>query len=145
MFICVFFFYMPHQSYQGIPYITTLTLVKQLSRFKIQTIAPGKTHTAAIDGTKKKTDISLVIEHFYHFKETYPMFSGSAVRGRLITFGCNKYGQLGVKDFKKHQGVQLLLGPFGGKIVTKVSCGDGFTIAATEGKNMNSPVVHLWQ
>uniref|UniRef100_A0A3Q0RK05 non-specific serine/threonine protein kinase n=1 Tax=Amphilophus citrinellus TaxID=61819 RepID=A0A3Q0RK05_AMPCI len=88
---------------KGIPYITTLTLVKQLSRFKIRVIAPGKAHTAAIDE-----------------------------RGRLITFGCNKYGQLGVKDFKKHQGVQVLVGPFGGKIVTKVSCGDGFTIAATE-------------
>uniref|UniRef100_A0AAQ5ZVE5 non-specific serine/threonine protein kinase n=1 Tax=Amphiprion ocellaris TaxID=80972 RepID=A0AAQ5ZVE5_AMPOC len=86
-----------------IPYITTLTLVKQLSHFKIQVIAPGKTHTAAIDA-----------------------------RGRLITFGCNKFGQLGVKDFKRHQGVQVLVGPFGGKIVTKVSCGDGFTIAATE-------------
>ncbi|XP_068436477.1 serine/threonine-protein kinase Nek9 isoform X1 [Clinocottus analis] len=92
----------PGEGSQGIPYITTLTLVKQLSRFKIQVIAPGKNHTAAIDE-----------------------------RGRLITFGCNKYGQLGVKDFKKHQGVQLLVGPFGGKTVTKVSCGDGFTIAAT--------------
>lgn len=61
-------------------------------------------------------------------------------RGRLITFGCNKYGQLGVKDFKKHQGVQVLVGPFGGKILTKVSCGDGFTIAATEGENIHS----LW-
>ncbi|RXN22822.1 serine threonine- kinase Nek9 [Labeo rohita] len=91
------------QGYQGIPYTTTLTLVKLLSRFKIQFIAPGKTHTAAIDE-----------------------------RGRLMTFGCNKFGQLGVKDFKKHQGVQILVGPFGGKVVTKVSCGDGFTIAATE-------------
>ncbi|RXN37931.1 serine threonine- kinase Nek9 [Labeo rohita] len=88
---------------EGIPYTTTLTLVKLLSRFKIQFIAPGKTHTAAIDE-----------------------------RGRLMTFGCNKFGQLGVKDFKKHQGVQILVGPFGGKVVTKVSCGDGFTIAATE-------------
>lgn len=51
-----------------------------------------------------------------------------------MTFGCNKFGQLGVKDFKKHPGVQVLVGPFGGKVVTKVSCGDGFTIAATEGK-----------
>uniref|UniRef100_A0A8C2F3T5 non-specific serine/threonine protein kinase n=1 Tax=Cyprinus carpio TaxID=7962 RepID=A0A8C2F3T5_CYPCA len=91
------------EGYQGIPYTTTLTLVKQLSRFKIQFIAPGKTHTAAIDE-----------------------------RSRLVTFGCNKFGQLGVKDFKKHQGVQILVGPFGGKFVTKVSCGDGFTIAATE-------------
>ncbi|XP_071376960.1 serine/threonine-protein kinase Nek9 isoform X1 [Centroberyx affinis] len=93
----------PGEGYQGIPYTTTLTLVKQLARFKIQVVAPGKTHTAAIDE-----------------------------RGRLITFGCNKYGQLGVKDFKKHPGVQVLVGPFGGKVVTKVSCGDGFTIAATE-------------
>lgn len=66
-------------------------------------------------------------------------------RGRLITFGCNKYGQLGVKDFKKHQCVQVLVGPFGGKIVTKVSCGDGFTIAATEGKSMCTTVVHVLQ
>uniref|UniRef100_A0A673K8C8 non-specific serine/threonine protein kinase n=1 Tax=Sinocyclocheilus rhinocerous TaxID=307959 RepID=A0A673K8C8_9TELE len=95
----------PGEGYQGIPYTTTLTLVKQLSRFKIQFIAPGKTHTAAIDE-----------------------------RGRLMTFGCNNFGQLGVKDFKKHQGVQILVGPFGGKFVTKVSCGDGFTIAATEGE-----------
>ncbi|XP_062254090.1 serine/threonine-protein kinase Nek9 isoform X2 [Platichthys flesus] len=93
----------PGEGYQGTPYITTLTLVKQLSRFTIQVISPGKTHTAAIDE-----------------------------RGRLMTFGCNKYGQLGVKDFKKHQGVQVLVGPFGGKTVTKVSCGDGFTITATE-------------
>ncbi|TNN56925.1 Serine/threonine-protein kinase Nek9 [Liparis tanakae] len=93
----------PGEGSRGIPYITTLTLVKQLARFKIRVIGPGKNHTAAIDE-----------------------------RGRLITFGCNKYGQLGVKDFKKHQGVQLLVGPFGGKTVTKVSCGDGFTIAATE-------------
>uniref|UniRef100_A0A671K5I8 non-specific serine/threonine protein kinase n=1 Tax=Sinocyclocheilus anshuiensis TaxID=1608454 RepID=A0A671K5I8_9TELE len=102
----------PGEGYQGIPYTTTLTLVKQLSRFKIQFIAPGKTHTAAIDE-----------------------------RGRLMTFGCNKFGQLGVKDFKKHQGVQILVGPFGGKFVTKVSCGDGFTIAATEEKVLNSKTI----
>lgn len=70
------------------------------------------------------------------FQET--VSSDFAERGRLITFGCNKYGQLGVKDFKKHQGVQVLVGPFGGKIVTKVSCGDGFTITATEGENIQS-------
>ncbi|XP_056624561.1 LOW QUALITY PROTEIN: serine/threonine-protein kinase Nek9 [Triplophysa dalaica] len=91
------------EGYEVVPYTTSLTLVKPLSRFKIQFISAGKTHTAAIDE-----------------------------RGRLMTFGCNKFGQLGVKDFKKHQGVQLLVGPFGGKGVTKVSCGDGFTIAATE-------------
>lgn len=93
----------PGEAYQGVPYTITPTLVKQLARFKINVIAPGKTHTAAIDE-----------------------------RGRLMTFGCNKYGQLGVKDFKKHQDVQTLVGPFGGKVITKVSCGDGFTVAATE-------------
>lgn len=69
------------------------------------------------------------------------LFSDFTERGRLITFGCNKYGQLGVKDFKKHQGVQVLVGPFGGKILTKVSCGDGFTIAATEGESGASGVI----
>ncbi|KAG5265945.1 hypothetical protein AALO_G00248110 [Alosa alosa] len=93
----------PWESYQGVPYTITPTLVKQLARFKIHIISPGKTHTAAIDE-----------------------------RGHLMTFGCNKFGQLGVKDFKKHQDVKLLMGAFGGKIVTKVSCGDGFTVAATE-------------
>lgn len=44
----------PQQDYQGIPYITTLTLVKQLARFTIQVIAPGKSHTAAIDGTLRR-------------------------------------------------------------------------------------------
>ncbi len=61
-----------------------------------------------------------------------------AERSRLITFGCNQFGQLGVKDFKKHQGVQILVGAFGGKFVSKVSCGDGFTIAATEGECRSS-------
>ncbi|KAK7142942.1 hypothetical protein R3I94_012326 [Phoxinus phoxinus] len=91
------------ESYQEIPYTTTLSLVRLLSRFKIHFISPGKAHTGAIDE-----------------------------RGRLVTFGCNKYGQLGVKDFRKHQGVKVLVGAFGGKAVSKVSCGDGFTIAATE-------------
>lgn len=54
-----------------------------------------------------------------------------------MTFGCKNYGQLGV-DFKKDQGIQLLLGSFGGgEVVSKVSCGDGFTIAATEGQKNN--------
>ena len=32
------------------------------------------------------------------------------------------------------------MGPFGGNPVTKVSCGDGFTIAATDGKIHNSAI-----
>jgi hypothetical protein len=38
------------QAYHEVPYTTSFTLAKQLSFYKIRTIAPGKTHTAAIDG-----------------------------------------------------------------------------------------------
>ncbi|XP_026567691.1 serine/threonine-protein kinase Nek9 [Pseudonaja textilis] len=92
-----------HDAYQEIPYAMTFTLAKKLSFYKIRTIAPGKTHTAAIDE-----------------------------RGRLLTFGSNKCGQLGVGDYKKHLGINLLGGPLGGKQVIRVSCGDEFTIAATD-------------
>ncbi|XP_069771956.1 serine/threonine-protein kinase Nek9 isoform X2 [Narcine bancroftii] len=88
---------------QDVPYMTTLTLSKQLAIYKVKIIAPGKTHTAAIDE-----------------------------RGRLLTFGCNKYGQLGVGDYRRHDGINLLVGALGGKQVTRVSCGDGFTIASMD-------------
>ncbi|EHB15420.1 Serine/threonine-protein kinase Nek9 [Heterocephalus glaber] len=90
-----------HEAYHEVP--TSFTLAKQLSFYKIRTIAPGKTHTAAIDE-----------------------------RGRLLTFGCNKCGQLGVGNYKKRLGINLLGGPLGGKQVIRVSCGDEFTIAATD-------------
>lgn len=92
-----------HDTYCEVPYATSLTLAKQLSFYKIRTISPGKTHTASIDE-----------------------------RGRLLTFGSNKCGQLGVGDYKKHLGINLLAGPLGGKQVIRVSCGDEFTIAATD-------------
>lgn len=88
---------------QEVPYMTTLTLSKQLAIYKVKTVAPGKTHTAAIDE-----------------------------RARLLTFGCNKYGQLGVGDYRKRDGINVLVGALGGKQVTRVSCGDGFTIASTD-------------
>lgn len=62
-------------------------------------------------------------------------------RGRLLTFGSNKCGQLGVGDYKKHLGINLLGGPLGGKQVIRVSCGDEFTIAATDGEWV---FVKLW-
>lgn len=96
-----------NKAYVDVPYTTSLTLAKQLSFYKIKKIAPGKTHTAAIDE-----------------------------RGRLLTFGCNKYGQLGVGDYKKRVGINLLSGPLGGKQVIRVSCGDGFTIAVTDDKHI---------
>lgn len=91
------------QAYYEVPYTTSLTLAKQLSFYKVRSISPGKTHTAAIDE-----------------------------RGRLLTFGSNKCGQLGVGDYRKHLGINLLGGPLGGKQVIRVSCGDEFTIAATD-------------
>ncbi|MBV98514.1 Serine/threonine-protein kinase Nek9, partial [Eschrichtius robustus] len=96
-------YYTPQKAYHEVPYTTSFTLAKQLSFYKIRTIAPGKTHTAAIDE-----------------------------RGRLLTFGCNKCGQLGVGNYKKRLGINLLGGPLGGKQVIRVSCGDEFTIAATD-------------
>ncbi|KAG8562098.1 hypothetical protein GDO81_015589 [Engystomops pustulosus] len=92
-----------HEAYREVPYTTSLTLAKQLSFYKVRSISPGKTHTAAIDE-----------------------------RGRLLTFGSNKCGQLGVGDYRKHLGINLLGGPLGGKQVIRVSCGDEFTIAATD-------------
>ncbi|CAI9567233.1 unnamed protein product [Staurois parvus] len=92
-----------HEAYQEVPYTTSLTLAKQLSFYKVRSISPGKTHTAAIDE-----------------------------RGRLLTFGSNKCGQLGVGDYRKHLGINLLGGPLGGKQVIRVSCGDEFTIGATD-------------
>ncbi|OCT68162.1 hypothetical protein XELAEV_18039458mg [Xenopus laevis] len=91
-----------HEAFQEVPYTTSLTLAKQLSFYKIRSISPGRTHTAAIDE-----------------------------RGRLLTFGSNKCGQLGVGDYRKHLGINLLGGPLGGKQVIRVSCGDEFTTAAT--------------
>ncbi|XP_040189320.1 serine/threonine-protein kinase Nek9 isoform X3 [Rana temporaria] len=91
-----------HETYEEVPYTTSLTLAKLLSFYKVRSISPGKTHTAAIDE-----------------------------RGRLLTFGSNKCGQLGVGDYRKHLGINLLGGPLGGKQVIIVSCGDEFTIAAT--------------
>nr|XP_055144733.1 serine/threonine-protein kinase Nek9 isoform X3 [Symphalangus syndactylus] len=99
-----------HEAYHEVPYTTSFTLAKQLSFYKIRTIAPGKTHTAAIDE-----------------------------RGRLLTFGCNKCGQLGVGNYKKRLGINLLGGPLGGKQVIRVSCGDEFTIAATDVFQSSSP------
>lgn len=54
--------------------------------------------------------------------------------GRLIMFGSNKHGQLGTGDFKKHNSPHVVEGPLLGKTVTKVACGDDFTVAATSGK-----------
>ena len=59
-------------SIKVVHYTTTVTLVRYLKSYKVKVVAAGKDHSAII--------------------ETY---------GRLVTFGDNKYGQLGTGDFKK--------------------------------------------
>lgn len=54
-----------------------------------------------------------------------------AFSGHLITFGCNTFGQLGVGDFKERKGVNLIAGVLAGKVIQKVSCGDGYTVVST--------------
>ena len=54
--------------------------------------------------------------------------------GYLMTFGDNKYGQLGDGDFRERSGVCMVSGPLAGQRVTKVNCGDGFTVMATAGQ-----------
>lgn len=57
-----------------------------------------------------------------------------AVCGHLCTFGCNKFGQLGVGDFKVHSGICRVSGVLINHRVEKVTCGDGFTVVSTSGK-----------
>ena len=54
--------------------------------------------------------------------------------GHLITFGSNKYGQLGLGDFKAHDVPSVVSGSLLGQRVANVSCGDGFTVIATHGE-----------
>jgi len=53
--------------------------------------------------------------------------------GYLLTFGSNKYGQLGVGDYRARKGICSVGGVLVGQRVTKVACGDSFTVAATAG------------
>ncbi|XP_025077734.1 serine/threonine-protein kinase Nek9-like isoform X3 [Pomacea canaliculata] len=92
-----------------IPCKNTFTTVKPLSRHCITSISPGKTHSAAID----------------HF-------------GHLFTFGSNRYGQLGLGDFRSHTSARRVCGVLVGQRVMKVACGDYFTVVTTTEKVLNS-------
>ncbi len=48
-----------------------------------------------------------------------------------MTFGSNAYGQLGVGDFRERKGVNLIGGVLAGKVLQRVSCGDGYTVVST--------------
>ncbi|XP_077989490.1 serine/threonine-protein kinase Nek9-like [Glandiceps talaboti] len=85
-----------------IPIKHTPVTVKPLNRYHITAVSAGRNHTGVID-----------------------------VYGRLIMFGNNKYGQLGVGDFKPRNRICEVAGPLMGQRVQKVSCGDDFTVVST--------------
>ncbi|PIK57089.1 putative serine/threonine-protein kinase Nek9 [Apostichopus japonicus] len=85
-----------------IPFKIVPMLVRPLTRYNIVSISLGKTHSAAITAT-----------------------------GKLITFGDNKYGQLGVGNLKPRSGVCEVKGLLSGLNVVKANCGDSFTVIAT--------------
>nr|XP_034323342.1 serine/threonine-protein kinase Nek9 isoform X3 [Crassostrea gigas] len=84
-----------------IPCKYTFSTVKPLTRYIITKVAAGKDHSAAVD-----------------------------LYGHLFTFGSNKYGQLGVGDFRRRKGICRVGGGLTGKVVDTVTCGDGFTVAS---------------
>ena len=55
--------------------------------------------------------------------------------GRLITVGSNKFGQLGLGDFKPRTGPCVVGGEMVGKRIVQAACGDDFTVVATAGNN----------
>ena len=49
-------------------------------------------------------------------------------------FGSNKFGQLGLGDFKIRSGVCRVGGVLAGQRVEQLACGDSFTVVATNGQ-----------
>lgn len=49
--------------------------------------------------------------------------------------GSNKFGQLGVGDFKSRTGPCVIGGEMVGKRIAQAACGDDFTVVATAGMN----------
>ena len=61
---------------------------------------------------------------------------GFPAYGRLITVGSNKFGQLGLGDFKPRTGPCVVGGEMVGKRIVQAACGDDFTVVATAGNNL---------
>ncbi|RUS71597.1 hypothetical protein EGW08_020641 [Elysia chlorotica] len=93
-----------------IPCRNTFSTVKPLSRYTIVQVATGETHSGVIDSF-----------------------------GHLYMFGSNKFGQLGLGDFKSRSGVSRVGGVLAGQRVEQLACGDGFTVAAT-----NENQIYSW-
>ena len=92
-----------------IHYVTKPTAVRALNSYRLVAVTSGKSHSTALD------------EY-----------------GRLLTFGSNKYGQLGVGDYKARLNPALVRGALTGKEVVLCACGDGFTVAATKDNQLFS-------
>ncbi|CAL1543886.1 unnamed protein product, partial [Lymnaea stagnalis] len=93
-----------------VPCKNTFSTVKPLNRLTITQVAAGKTHSGVIDSF-----------------------------GYLHMFGSNKYGQLGMGDFKVRPGICRVGGVLTGQKVEQLACGDGFTVAAT-----NENQIYSW-
>lgn len=90
-------------------YATVPTHVKSLRSYKLVMVAAGMSHSAALD------------EY-----------------GRLLTFGSNKHGQLGLGDYKPRASPSIVRGDLNGKEVVLCACGDEFTVAATMDNHLYS-------
>ncbi|KAL9953867.1 hypothetical protein ACROYT_G041340 [Oculina patagonica] len=84
------------------PYVTLPKPVMPLNKYSITSVSAGRSHSAVIDAY-----------------------------GRLITVGSNKFGQLGVGDFKPRAGPCVIGGEMVGKTIAHAACGDDFTVVAT--------------
>ncbi|CAH3027741.1 unnamed protein product [Porites evermanni] len=84
------------------PYLTLPKPVMPLNKYSITSVSAGRTHSAVIDAY-----------------------------GRLITVGSNKFGQLGLGDFKPRTGPCIVGGEMVGKRIVQAACGDDFTVVAT--------------
>ncbi|XP_013095073.2 serine/threonine-protein kinase Nek9-like isoform X2 [Biomphalaria glabrata] len=92
-----------------IPFKHTFSTVKSLNRYNVTLVAAGKTHSGIVDSF-----------------------------GYLYMFGSNKFGQLGLGDFKPRTGVSRVGGVLAGQKVEQLACGDGFTVVATNENHVYS-------
>ncbi|KAI3379842.1 hypothetical protein SNEBB_007921, partial [Seison nebaliae] len=86
-----------------VPMQTTPKLVTCLKQFNIVAISSGNLHTACIND-----------------------------QGQVIIFGSNFYGQLGSADTKPRDGIHVMEGILSDIVVTKIACGDYFTICISD-------------
>ncbi|XP_012562539.1 serine/threonine-protein kinase Nek9 [Hydra vulgaris] len=87
---------------QKVSYVTLPTPVRPLRSYRIVSMASGKSHSAVVDEF-----------------------------GRLLTFGSNTFGELGLGDYQSRNFPSLVSGLLNGKEVTICNCGDNFTVVAT--------------